>query len=302
MPLVAIITRTKNRPLMLTRAARCILRQSAEDFEWVIVNDGGPIGPVHEIAEQSRAAGLNVRVLHNQVSHGMEGAANRGIRESDSDYLVIHDDDDTWEPRFLERTTAVLSAHPMTASTRGVVCQSTMVIEIVEGDRIVEKRRVPYNPRLSAVTLFQMAGLRKIPPPISFLYRRSVWEEIGPYREDLSVLGDWEFNLRFLRRFDIDVVPEALANYHIRTTLSSGAYGNTVVAGVDQHMAAAARLRNEFLRDDLDRGHLGMGFLVNLCQELEVVKSRPSSIIGKIARRVFPPALVESIERMREPS
>jgi glycosyltransferase involved in cell wall biosynthesis len=283
MPLVSIITRTKERPLTLARAAESVARQTLSDFEWVVVNDGGPKGPVDEVAERSRQRGIAVRVLHNDVSLGMEGASNRGIRESDSEFVVIHDDDDSWQETFLARTTQHLQALPAVSVTRGVVTRATQVIENIRDGQIVEVRRVPYDPDLKAITLFQMARLSRVPPPISFLYRRAALATVGLYRDDLPVLGDWEFNIRFLRHFDIEVLPELLANYHWRMN-ESGIYGNTVVAGIDRHAVVAARLQNELLRQDLDDGKLGVGFIVNFCHELEAVQGRPSFPVRIISR------------------
>ena len=38
---IAIITRTKNRPLLLRRAINSVLKQTLKDWIMVIVNDGG---------------------------------------------------------------------------------------------------------------------------------------------------------------------------------------------------------------------------------------------------------------------
>ena len=75
-------------------------------------------------------------------------------------------------------------------------------------------------------------------PPISFLFSRDIYNEVGGFNEDMPVLGDWDFNLRFLMKADIGLVPEHLANHHIRVTdpESEGAYGNTVVSGLNTHL------------------------------------------------------------------
>jgi glycosyltransferase involved in cell wall biosynthesis len=289
MPLVSVITRTKERPLMMVRAVESVRRQTYSDFEWVIVNDGGARDPVESVAESARRSNLAVRVLHNDHSLGMEGASNRGIRESDSEFIVIHDDDDTWDVSFLARTTEYLRALPPRSAAGGVVTQSMQILERIEPNGIQEIRRVPYDPRLTSITLFRMAHLNHVPPPISFLYKREVLSRVGLYRDDLEVLGDWEFNLRFLRHFDIDVIPERLANYHWRMN-QSGIYGNTVVAGIDRHALVAGRLRNELLRRDLDNGTLDIGFLVNLCQEFDALTTTSLPIV--ILRRLLPRKLV----------
>ena len=83
------------------------------------------------------------------------------------------------------------------------------------------------------------------------------------YQETLPVLGDWEFYLRFLEKFDIGVIDKPLAFYHHRPQMS-GAYGNTLYSGFSQHVRYDAVIRNELLRRDIQRGQFGLGFLINV--------------------------------------
>lgn len=264
---VAVITRTKDRPLLLRRAAKSVAAQTFRDLIWVLVNDGGARDPVDSIADHARTSGVDVQVLHFETSRGMEAASNAGIRSSESEFVVIHDDDDTWEPTFLGKTVGYL-ASPGNARVGGVVTRATLVEERLDSDRVRNLRRRPYDGTLESVSLFKMATLERVPPNLSFLYRRSTLERVGLYREDLPVLGDWEFNLRFLRFYDVGVIRETLANYHWRKTGSAAAYGNTVVEAVSSHAEHRARLANELLRKDLEEGVFGLGVLVNLAQYL----------------------------------
>ena len=57
-PRVAVIVRTKDRSLLLSRALDDILNQTMEDWELVVVNDGGSARPVDELvsAREERLA------------------------------------------------------------------------------------------------------------------------------------------------------------------------------------------------------------------------------------------------------
>lgn len=259
-PVVAVITRTRNRPLMMARALDSLSAQVFSDLAWILVNDGGEPGPVESIAELGRQRGLCVTVLHHQQSRGMEVASNAGIRASDSEFIVIHDDDDSWEPAYLETCVGFLREFPHYA---GVVTQSTKIEEEVLPNGIKILARSPFNPGLMSIYLHEMAQENTF-PPISFLYRRSVIDEIGLYAEELPVLGDWDFNLRFLERHDIGVIPAALANYHHRRALpdAQGHYGNSLYAGQNRHIEYDAIVRNRLLRRDLALGKPGLGWLV----------------------------------------
>lgn len=261
-PLVSIITRTKDRPLMLPRALQSVLSQTFQNWEMIVVNDGGRPEPVDKLIRTSdQTARSRIQVIHNNRSQGMEAASNAGIEHAAGKYLVIHDDDDTWEPEFLE----VCIDHMEEAKLRvaGVVTRSIQVNETLEEGGVRFLSEAPYNPWLTAISIIDMAH-ENLFPPISFLFRRSVLDEIGGFREDLPVLGDWEFNLRVLNFYSIDIIEKTLARYHLRQNLKEGIYGNTVVAGLDLHTRYLNYIRNEMLQRDLQSGRFGMGFLVNI--------------------------------------
>ncbi|WP_244108455.1 glycosyltransferase family 2 protein [Burkholderia anthina] len=245
-PTVAIVTRTKNRPLLLKRAAHSVAAQSYSDYTWVIVNDGGDLLPVLNVIEESMIDRRKIILVHNEASLGMEAASNAGISNSSSDYVVIHDDDDSWEPAFLERTVSYLTS---ASGNRygGVITHSTYVSEEISNNTVIEHHRQPYMDWVRNVQIAEMAA-GNIFPPIAFLYKRSYWEEVGGYNEKLPVLGDWYFNLAFLLKGDIAVITEPLANYHHRDRGTQTAYTNSVVGGISKHEEFAAVARNEFVR------------------------------------------------------
>ncbi len=261
-PRVTVVTRTKNRPVLLRRALASVLSQTLRSWEMLIVNDGGKPADVDALVKgvAGRARG-RIRVIHNRRSLGMEAASNRALKEAQGDYVVIHDDDDSWEKGFLEACVGHMDGAD--ACVGGVVTQSAKITERLEGTRVHFERTDPYTPGLTCITLMSM-GRTNMFPPIAFLYRRSTLKVLGGYRADLPVLGDWEFNLRFLSEFEIEVVPQSLANYHIRPATGSGIYSNTIVGGLNLHQKYDTRLRNQLLRDDMKAGKPGLGFLVNM--------------------------------------
>lgn len=267
---LAVITRTRDRPLLLDRAARSVLGQECPDFAHVVVNDGGDPKEVERVLMPHRPAyGERLLVLHHPEPLGMEAASNAGIRASSSRYLAIHDDDDTWAPAFVTKTLGFLGGD-QGDGFKGVVTHSDRVVEAMGNGRVRPVSREPFNAWLRQVTLYRMCACNCF-PPISFVYERQALERIGPYREDLPVLGDWEFNLRFLSRFDIGVVPETLAFYHHRPDIDQGVYGNSVFSARERHVLYDAKLRNEYLRKDLEEGRQGLGHLMNLAQSFEIV-------------------------------
>ena len=267
---VSIITRTRNRAVFLNRALLSISSQSYKEYEWIVVNDGGENFPVDEIGGNARSKGITVIVIHNDLSLGMEAASNSGISKATGKYIAIHDDDDSWHPEFLSKSVAFLEndKHYM-----GVVSRVVQVIEKVSYEKIKTIKKYPINNTLGAISISGISHPERNYPPISFLFHRSVFNEIGLYREDLPVLGDWEFNLRFIAKYDIGLISEYLANYHIRKTLNHGVYANTIIGNADIHSKVYVRLLNELLRHDIAQGIAGIGWLVNLTREFEQNKN-----------------------------
>ena len=251
-PIVAIITRTKNRNVLLRRAAQSVSAQTYDNYIWVVVNDGGDEAAVRRVIEESTVDRRKSVLVSNAESLGMEAASNLGIRNCTSDYVLIHDDDDSLAPEFLERTVAFLEGH-QGVRYGGVITKSLYVSEEIQGERVIEYERRPYQDWVRNVHLAEMFRGNFF-APIAFIYRRAVWDDIGGYNETLPVLGDWYFNLEFLMRENIGIIHEPLAYYHHRDRTTSGGgniYSNSVVGGISKHEEYNAIIRNEFIRNGL---------------------------------------------------
>jgi GT2 family glycosyltransferase len=178
----------------------------------------------------------------------MEAASNSGIRACDSDFILIHDDDDSLEPRYLDRTVSFLEG-PGNPSFGGVVSLTNQIVEREAEGGMVEVSRNLHRPLRHCIQLDEMARINQF-APIALLFRRSAYEIAGPFDESLPVLGDWDFHLRLLFAFDIGVVPERLANYHLRPAAGDGAAANSLYAGSDKHAKYDSLLRNRYARSE----------------------------------------------------
>lgn len=242
---VAIITRTKDRPVLLRRAAQSVADQTYTNYVWVVVNDGGDPAVVQEVVHDSDVDPRKIKICSNARSLGMEAASNVGIRAVESDLIVIHDDDDSWHKDFLTESVEFLTRN--SAVYEGVITHSTYVSEEITDSGVVEHNRVPYKDWVDRVDLSEMV-MDNMYAPIAFLFTRSVYESLNGFDEDLPVLGDWDFNLRFLLRADIGVLPKQLAYYHHRDVGRAGKYANSVTGGVSKHVAYSAIVRNKMIR------------------------------------------------------
>jgi glycosyltransferase involved in cell wall biosynthesis len=250
---VAIVLRTRERPILLRRALADVCAQSFPGWELVVVNDGGDPAEVEKLIAEQPGLAERVTVLHNDRPRGMEAASNQALAASASDYVAIHDDDDTWHPAFLARTVAHLDA----TGDAAVAVRTEIVWEHVHGESVTEQGREAFMPDIRSFTLFDLLRTNRF-VPISVLYRRDVHDEVGPFREDLTVVGDWEFHLRVAQssRPTGFLDGEPLAFWHQRRE-ADGALANSVLGQAREHRLLDLRVRDEALREHAQRHGLG---------------------------------------------
>lgn len=253
---VAVIMRTFERPVLLARAIASVCQQTHEDWELVIVNNGGAPGPVDDVVAAARAGSVRgtITVVHLPGRVGMEAASNAGLRASRSEFFAIHDDDDAWHPEFLAVTTRVLADHPQRAA---VVTSLTKVIETMKGSKVWPVREESFWLNPGRLTFRGMIGANTF-PPVAALFRRSVLDEVGWFDESLPVLGDWEFNLRAVRAGGFEFEPRVLARYHVRTPESDRASSNSIVDGESLHRSVKLQLQDRWLGEIVDGVNKGL--------------------------------------------
>jgi glycosyltransferase involved in cell wall biosynthesis len=286
-PLVAVITRTKDRELLLDRAFQSIYAQTMPDFIHVLVNDGGDKKVIENVVARHKAVIKDrLKIIHSAENQGMEAASNKAIRSVDSTFIAIHDDDDTWHPDFLKKTTAYLEK----TKAMGVVVTTDRVVEEITDGKIKTLKKDRWLPNVHEISLYKQC-LDNYATPITFLYRRSVFRTIGYYDESLLVNGDWDFAIRFMLHYDIDFLDSepALANYHHRPK-NMGIDGNSVFAGRDLHNYFTNQLRNKYLRMDLRAGKFGVGYIMSELQyeleKSEEVKNIMNAQVDRLEKHV----------------
>jgi GT2 family glycosyltransferase len=272
------------------------MQQTFGDLQMVIVNDGGDAGAVEAVVEANRGRVLGrAVVVHHETSRGMEAATNAGLAATDSRFVAVLDDDDTWHPRFLECTIESLER----TGAMGVITDTQVVYEDTDYGDIRFLESFPFDPmedvrpvgspwesgrRLPPTSLFRLLSWNQF-PPCSFVYRREALEEVGAYDESLPVLGDWDFNIRFQLRYDVEYVDVPLAYYHHRKG-ESGQPGNSVSQLDNLHDRVREQLLNRYLRRDLDRQTAGAGVLANLLHEARGRRAAELAAFGVLTARL----------------
>ena len=294
---VGIVMRTKKRPVLLRRALADVRAQTFTDWNLVVVNDGGDKADVDAAIKEVFSGDPRVLVVHNAESLGMEFASNAGLDRLTTEFSVIHDDDDSWDARFLATALEVFDKQSAKFPTLGgIVLGIRAVFETIDGDKVVfasehDWHADPKRPLENGLMDLRRLLAQNAFPPIAFVYHLAKARDLGLYREDLPVLGDWDFHSRFAIAHDIWVHPEPLANYHHRCD-ETGHLGNSIIVSTDQHRLYAQMLKNEWCRAELgkdasNRSFEGMRvqFERSVEDRLDRIEASVNTLVPRFKRR-----------------
>jgi glycosyltransferase involved in cell wall biosynthesis len=118
-PVVSIVTPFYNTGAVFDETARSVLRQSLQQWEWLIVNDGSTDPESLSVLDHYRGLDPRLRVLDLGDNQGASAARNQGVEAAQTDYIVQLDADDLLEPRAIEEWLWFLVCHPEYAFVNG---------------------------------------------------------------------------------------------------------------------------------------------------------------------------------------
>jgi glycosyltransferase involved in cell wall biosynthesis len=197
-PKVDVIIPTYNGLPYLKQTVESILAQTYKNFELYIIDDGS-----------TDKTDVYVKNLKDKRIHyekkkngGQSTARNLGIKISSSPYISFIDSDDIWYPEKLEKQMQIMQRN----SSVGLVYGHHYLIDednIIQGNLRIWKRGKIFDDLCSGNFIAGSASM--------VLIRRSVFDNIGVFKEDFLIGEDWEMWLRIAQKYEIDFVPEIIA-------------------------------------------------------------------------------------------
>jgi glycosyltransferase involved in cell wall biosynthesis len=195
-PRVTAMVGTLNYAHLLPRAIDSLLRQTIEDIEVLVVDDGST-----DDTEAVVTAIEDPRVRYLKLDHiGIARSLNRGLEEARADVIVVQDADDVSLPARLERQLEVLEARPEVAV---VGC----LMREVDDDGRELRRRLPI-----ATGDVREALMRFNPiPNTAAAFRRDAVQAIGGYDPRYRLAVDYDLWIRMSERHVVVNLDEELA-------------------------------------------------------------------------------------------
>jgi glycosyltransferase involved in cell wall biosynthesis len=205
-PLVSVVIPTFNRRAQLPAALASLGAQTYPNLEAIVVNDGG--ANVDDIV----AACPFARVHNLPRNGGMNHAMMAGLALARGTFVQFLSDDDRLFPDHVERLVAAMLAAGASVGHGNVMIRYEGQLE--NGAQVT----TGYNVGVFTETATPSEAL--IATPIAghaLMWRRSVYDEIGPWRDDCA-LADQEIQLRAAQRYAFVWIDQVTAEWCIRGT------------------------------------------------------------------------------------
>ncbi|HLK88726.1 MAG TPA: glycosyltransferase family 2 protein [Polyangia bacterium] len=150
-PAVSIVLPTFNRADVIGRAIDSVRRQSFQDWELLIVDDGSTDGTA------ALLEGLDPRlVIIRQENAGVYSARNNGLLHARGRFITFLDSDDAWAPHYLELSAAFLAHHPEAAFVTTEFWEDWGQGPAVKHDLYEVRQKYPRQAKAIGSTLFSL--------------------------------------------------------------------------------------------------------------------------------------------------
>jgi len=105
---LSVVIPLYNKQNTIQRAVQSVLKQTFQQFEIIIVNDGSTD---NSVAKATEIHDERIRIIH-QENQGVSVARNTGIENATYNWIAFLDADDEWLPEFLETVTNLHTKYP----------------------------------------------------------------------------------------------------------------------------------------------------------------------------------------------
>jgi len=118
---MSVITPFYNTGRVFYETAKSILKQSFQQWEWLIINDASTDEDALQILEEFRNKDSRVRVIDHKKNSGLSAARNTGFKNAKTKYVLFIDSDDMIEPTTVEIWLWFLESYPEFSFVNGYI-------------------------------------------------------------------------------------------------------------------------------------------------------------------------------------
>ncbi len=234
LPLVSVIVPCYNHERFITTCIESIYSQTYKNIELTVIDDGSTDNSPQILKELQAKYGFN---LIFQENHGIAYTLNKGYKEySNGKYISGCSSDDFWAVDKLEKQVQFLESnqfYPMCYGKTYYVDENSNILHNLDSA----------NNNLKGGWIFDDIFLFKLQPPVNYMFRTSIFSEVGYYDEDIFA-EDYYMNLKISSKYTIGFLNEYLGYYRL-TAIPTKVDKTEIVS--NSHLMAIELYKNHYL-------------------------------------------------------
>lgn len=244
-PKVSIIMSVYNGERYLNQAIESIRRQTFENYEFIIIDDGSDDNS-WDILSHYALKDPRIIILRNKDNIGITLSLAAGMKIAEGEYIARQDADDISLPNRLEKQKNHLDLHPETAL---VSCGLYMIDS--KGNQI-RRYDLDCNP---VYIEWHLQFYNYLYGHSQVMFRRKTAERVGGYRAHFKYAQDYDLWTRLLNYGRINILPDKLLKYRCHSASISE---RKTISQLTFALEVAQRqlnktTRNSFTRSDVEQ-------------------------------------------------
>ncbi|SEN55630.1 Glycosyl transferase family 2 [Paracoccus alcaliphilus] len=180
MPKMSIIVTAYNIDAYIRQSLDCVLAQTLQDIEIIVVDDGSTDGTADIIREYAQKdARIKPILFETNTIGGVATAANAGMDAATGDFIGFADGDDIYDPQMFGRLYDAAVAHSADLAMCGYQLLDVSTGQLSDPADIDRWRAYPQETALELDDTTRRAMLRFVSVPWRKIYRRDLVERIN---------------------------------------------------------------------------------------------------------------------------
>lgn len=202
MPKVSVIIPTYNYAKYLPETIDSVLRQTYQDLEIIVIDDGSTDNTKEIIQRYIRSSDKIKYIL--QENKGPAAARNRGIKEAKGEYIAFLDSDDIWVTEKLDIQASYLEQNK---DIFFLYAKADVLNE--HGKKIGIKPESNQHHEFKKL-IFEWGYF----PTATVMIRKECFDKVGFFSEDLRIMEDIHLWIRISRHYKMHGMDQILGIYH----------------------------------------------------------------------------------------
>ncbi len=223
-PLISVIIPFYNVERYLEEAIESVLRQTYNQWEMLLLDDGSMDGSTEIALRYARNYPDKIRYLHHpgKINKGLPATRNLGVKNAEGDWLALLDADDCWLPDKLQHQITIARQHPEVVMICGASLYWYSWSDPQKKDVAISvgaPQNRPIAPPQAAVTLYPL-GKGAAPCPCCVMIRKDIAIRHGAFedrfRGKYALYEDQAFFIKIYLHETIYVSSEVTDRYRQR--------------------------------------------------------------------------------------